>query len=56
MVNKYQKNKEKPRKEAHERYKNLSEQEKEKRQKGPKTDIKIFLKKQKKKKCQYCRH
>ena len=48
MANKYyQKNKEKLRKEARERYQNLSEEEKEKRQKRLKTDIKIFPKKKK---------
>ena len=49
MVNKYEKNKEKLQKEASERYQNLSEEEKEKGQKKPKTDIKIFLKRKKKK-------
>ena len=48
MVNKYyQKHKEKLRKEVRERYHNLSEEEKEKRQKRPDTDIKIFLKRKK---------
>ena len=43
MVNKYyQKNKEKLPKEARERYQNLSEEEKEKRRKKPRTDIKTF--------------
>ena len=51
MVNKcYQKNKEKPRKEARERYQNLSEEEK-KGEKSLVTDIiKIFLKKKNKRK------
>ena len=49
LVNEYQrKHKEKLRKEAHERYQNLSEEEKEKRAKIPKADTKIFLKKKKK--------
>ena len=49
MVNKYyKKNKEKLQKEAHERYQNLPEGEKQKRQKRLKTDIKIFLKKKQK--------
>ena len=44
MVNKYyQKHKEKLRKEARERYQNLSEEEKDKWQKKSETDIKIFL-------------
>ena len=47
------KNKEELRKEACERYQNLSEEEKEKKQKMPKTDIKIFLKKENKKKHKY---
>ena len=50
MVNKYyQKDKEKLRKEAREKYQNLYEEEKEKRQKRPETDSKIFLKKKRKK-------
>ena len=50
MVNKYyQKHKEKLRKEALERYQNFSEEEKKKGKKGPETDIKIFLKRKKKK-------
>ena len=53
MVNKYQKHKEKLRKEACERYQNLSAEEIEKMQKEKRkmleTDIKIFLKKKKKK-------
>ena len=49
MVNNYyQKHKEKVRKEACEKYQNLSEEEKR-----PEADIKIFLKKEKKKKRQY---
>ena len=47
--NYYQNHKENPRKEAGERYQNLSEEEKDKRQKRPKKDIKILLKKKKKK-------
>ena len=54
MVNKYKKNKEKLQKEAHEMYQNLSEEEKGKKQKRPKTDIKIFLKKKKKKFQYHC--
>ena len=50
MVNKYyQKHKEKLQKEAHEWYQNLLEEEKEKGEKKLKTDIKIFLKRKKKK-------
>ena len=49
MVNKYKKKQRKASKEARERYQNLSEEEKEKGQKKPKADIKIFLKKKKKK-------
>ena len=53
MVNKYQKHKEKLRKETCERYQNLSAEEIEKMQKEKikmlETDIKIFLKKKKKK-------
>ena len=50
MVHKYyQKHKERLWKEARERYQNLSEEEKDKRQKtGLKKDIKILLKKKKK--------
>ena len=45
IVNKYyKKNKEKLQKEAWERYQNLSEEEKEKRQKKPRTDTTFFLK------------
>ena len=47
------KNKEELRKEACERYQNLSEEEKEKKEKMPETDIKIFLKKENKKKHKY---
>ena len=48
MVNKYyQKIKEKLRKEARERYQNLSDEEKEKGGKRHQTDAKIFLKKKK---------
>ena len=47
VIKYYQKHKEKIRKEARERYKNLSEEEKDKRQK--KNDIKSLLKKKKKK-------
>ena len=50
--NYYQEYKEKLRKGAHERYQNLSEEEKDTRLE---TDIKIFLKKKKKKKRQYNR-
>ena len=51
MVNKhYQKNKDRLRQEARERYQNLSEEKKEKRRKRPETDIKIFLKKKSKRK------
>ena len=50
MVNKYyQKHKPRLRKEARERYQNLSKEEKDKRQKRPEKDIKILLKKKKKK-------
>ena len=50
MVNKYyQKHKEKLQKEAHEWHQNLLEEEKEKGEKELKTDIKIFLKRKKKK-------
>ena len=43
MVNKYyQKHKEKLRKEARERYQNLSEDEKDKRRKRSETVVKIF--------------
>ena len=49
------KNKEELRKEACERYQNLSEEEKEKRLKRPETDIKIFLKKENNKKHKYNR-
>ena len=53
MVNKhYQKHKERLRKEAHERYENLSKEEKIKGEKKLEKDIKISLKK-KKKRCQY---
>ena len=47
MVNKYyQKDKQMLRKEAHKRYQNLSEEEKEKKgEKRLETDIKIYLKK-----------
>ena len=41
--------KHKVRKDAHERYQNFSEKEKEKSEKRPQTDIKIFLKKKEKK-------
>ena len=50
MVNKYyQKYKERLLKEACERYQNLSQKEKEERRKRPEKDIKILLKKEKKK-------
>ena len=50
MTNKYyQKHKEMLRKEACERYQNLSETEKNKKQKRPKNDIKILLNKKKRK-------
>ena len=49
MVNKYQKHKGKLRKEARERYQNLSEKEKGKRQKSLEKDIKILITKKKKK-------
>ena len=56
MVDKYyKKNKEKIRKEAHKRYQNLSEEEKEKIEKRSETDIKIFLKRKKEKRRQYYR-
>ena len=46
MINKnYQKHKEKLRKEARERYHNISEQENDKMQKKREKDIKILLKK-----------
>ena len=48
MVNKYHKNKEKLRKKARERCNNLSEEEKENRQKKGQADIKIFLNNKKK--------
>ena len=48
-TNYYQKYKEKLQKEARERYQNLSEEEKDKRQRKPEKDIKILLKKKKKK-------
>ena len=47
--NYYQKHNERLWKEARERYQTLFEEEKEKGQKGPKKDIKILLKKKKKK-------
>ena len=55
MVHKYyQKHKEKVRKEACEKYQNLFEDEKEKNEKWPREDIKIFMqKKEKEKKRQY---
>ena len=47
MVNEYyQKHKEKFQKEAREKCQNLYEEEKEKGEKRPETDIKIFLKKE----------
>ena len=50
MVNKYyQKHKENLRKEAPERYQNLSEEEKDKGKKRLEKDVKILLKKKKKK-------
>ena len=50
MVNKYyQKHKERLRKETPERYQNLSEEEKDKKQKKLEKDINILLKKKKKK-------
>ena len=56
MVNKYQKHKGKLRKEARERYQNLSEKEKGKRQKGLEKDIKILITKKKKKGGSNIRH
>ena len=50
MVNKYhQKHKERLPKEAHERYENLSEEEKDKRRKRSEKGIKTLLKEKKKK-------
>ena len=50
MANKYYlKNKKRIGREAHERYQNLSEEEKNKRQKKPEKEIKISLERKKKK-------
>ena len=48
--NYYQKHKEQLRKEARERYQNLSKEEKDKKQKSLEIDIKIFLKRRGKRK------
>ena len=54
MVNKYyQKHKERLRKEAPERYENLSEEEKDKRQKKARERYQIFTEEEKEKKRQY---
>ena len=46
-ANSYQKHKEKLRKEARNRYQNLSQEEKDKRRKKPEEDVQILLKKKK---------
>ena len=48
MVNKYQKHKE-----AHERYQNLSEEEKDKRRKKARVKCQNFTEEEKEKRCQY---